>query len=113
MHEPIDYDEALRDLLRKRSQRRFTTFLRRYIDIRPTSASQVMLFGVVVAVIGWLTPGLHLLATVGLALILFGFVTSMLQPRGRRVTWRNREIDLPPEDNWGHRLYRVLYRRRF
>src|SRR4029079_15445746 len=97
MHEPIDYDEALRDLLRKQRQRRFTTYFRRHADIRPTSPSQVMLLRVVVAVSGWLTPGFHFLATIGLVLIIFGFVSGLLQPRGRRITWRHREIDLPPE----------------
>ena len=112
MNEPIDYDEALRDLLKKQRQRRFTRFLRQYGDLRPNSSGQVMVLGIAIAVVGWLIPGIHFVVTIGIAVLLFGFVTGMLQPRGRRVTWRNREIDLPPEDTWGHRLYRVIYRQR-
>ena len=69
-----------------------------------------MLVGIVLVVVGWLLPVLHALVLIGLVILVVGFVTGMFQPKGRRVTWRNREIDLPPEDNWAHRLYRKLYR---
>lgn len=112
MNEPIDYDEALRDLLRKQRQRRITGLIRQYSDLRPRSHGQLMLIGIGIAIIGGLVPVVHFLVTAGLTVLLFGFFTGILQPRGRKVTWRNREIDLPPEDNWGHRFYRAIYRRR-
>ena len=111
MNDPIDYDEALRDLLRKRRQRRLASVLRHFPDPRPTSPGQVMLLGLAIAVAGWLLPGLHALITAGLVILAFGFVTGMFQPRVRRVTWRNREIDLPPDDHWTHRVYRIFYRK--
>jgi Flp pilus assembly protein TadB len=110
--EPIDYDEALRDLLKKKRRRQFTGTLRRISDPRPSSPGQVMLVGAALAVVGWLVPGFHLLVTIGLVVLVAGFVTGMMQPRMRRVTWRNREIEIPPEENWGHRVYRALYRPR-
>jgi hypothetical protein len=111
VNDPIDYDEALRDLLRKRRQRRITSVLRRLPDPRPTSPGQVMLLGVALVVVGWLLPALHALVMAGLVILVFGFVTGMFQPRVRRVTWRNREIDLPPEDHWTHHVYHIIYRR--
>ena len=110
MNDPIDYDEALRDLLRKRRQRRAASVLRRLPDLRPTSPGQVMLAGLGLVVFGWVLPIVHALVLVGLGILAFGFVTGMFQPRVRRVSWRNRDIDLPPEDHWTHHVYRAVYR---
>ena len=110
MNDPIDYDKALRDLLAHRRRRRFDGIVSRIPDPRPTSPGQVLAIGLVLALVGWLVPGLHFVSTIGLVFLVVGFVSSMLQPRGRHVTWRNRDIDLPPDENWGHRLYRIIYR---
>jgi len=109
--EPLDYEAALRDLLAKRRQRRITSTLRRIADPRPTSPGQVMLVGLALALVGALLPGVHVALLVGLALLAFGFLTSLFQPRGRTVSWRNRQIDLPPEKSWTHSVYYFLYRR--
>jgi hypothetical protein len=109
--EPIDYEEALRDLLSKRRRRRFTLTLRRFADPRPSSPAQVMLLGLALALAGALVPAVHVALLVGLGLLAFGFITSLIQPRGRTVSWRNRQIYLPPEKSWTHSLYYVFYRR--
>ena len=80
------------------------------LDPRPTSSSQVMLAGLVAAVIGWLVPVAHVALTVGLVLLAVGFLTGLMQPRSKRVVWRGRDIDLPAEETWATRLYRALYR---
>jgi hypothetical protein len=107
--EPISYEEALRDLTAKRRRRRFVDALKR-LDPRPTSSGQVMLAGLAAIAIGWLFPPAHVAVIVGLALLVGGFVTGMMQPRPRRVVWRGRPIDLPADETWATRLYRVLYR---
>jgi hypothetical protein len=107
--EPIDYEKAIRDLAAIRRRRRITGFLRR-LDPRPTSPGQVLLLGLALAVVGWLVPVAHVASLVGLALLALGFVSGLIQPRGRRVKWRNRDIDLPPNENLGTRIYRILYR---
>ena len=109
--EPIDYEEALRDLLVKRRRRRLTSTLRRIADPRPSSPAQVMLLGLALALAGALVSAIHLALLVGLGLLAFGFLTSLIQPRGRTVSWRNRQIYLPPEKSWTHSVYYVFYRR--
>jgi len=107
--EPIDYESAVRNILRKRRQRKIPTFLRR-LDPRPTSPGQVLLVGLVLAVAGSFIPALHLVLFIGLALLVIGFLSGLVQPQGRTVTWRNRNIELPPRKRWSHRLYWILYR---
>jgi hypothetical protein len=107
--EPISYEEALRDLTARRRRRRFVDALKR-LDPRPTSSGQVVLAGLALAVVGWLFPPAHVAAVIGLALLVGGFVTGMMQPRSRRVVWRGRPIDLPADETWATRLYRILYR---
>lgn len=107
--EPIDYEKALAELMAKRRRQRWTAPFKR-IDLRPSSPGQVALVGIILAVVGWLVPGLHVASLAGLILLLVGFLTGLMQPRGRRVVWRNREIDLPGRENWAARFYRMLYR---
>jgi hypothetical protein len=107
--EPINYEAGLRDLMAKRQRRRFADVLKR-LDPRPTSSGQVILAGLALAVIGWLFPPAHAAVIAGLALMVGGFVTGMMQPRSRRVVWRGRPIDLPADETWATRLYRALYR---
>jgi hypothetical protein len=107
--EPINYEQALRDLTTRRRRRGFTSLLRR-LDPRPTSSSQVMLVGLALAIVGWLIPVVHVAMIAGVALLAAGFLTGLMQPRSRRVVWRGRPIDLPPDETWATRLYRTLYR---
>ena len=109
--EPIDYEEALRDLLARRRRHRVTSTLRRIADPRPSSPAQVMLLGLALALAGALIPSIHVALLVGIGLLAFGFISSLIQPRGRTVSWRNRQIDLPPEKNWTHSIYYIFYRR--
>jgi hypothetical protein len=110
MQEPIDYERALKQLQAKRARRRITSTLRRMIDPRPTSPGQVILVGIGLFLIGWLVPAVHLALLAGLAILALGFITSTFQPRPRVVTWRGRQIDLPPTESPWHRLYRIIYR---
>lgn len=112
MQEPIDYERALKDLQASRTRRRVGAIIRRVLDPRPTSPGQVMLVGVALVAVGWLLPVFHLALLAGLALLAFGFLTSTFQPKSRVVTWRNRQIELPPEATSLHRLYYLIYRRR-
>lgn len=107
--EPIDYEKALQEIMAKRRRRRFSATLKR-LDPRPTSPGQVALLGIILAVIGWLVPAAHLAALIGLALLVVGFLTGLMQPRGRRVVWRGKDIDLPVRESAFTQLYRWLYR---
>ena len=109
--DPISYDDAIRKLFVQRRRRRLTRFLRRIIDPRPSSPGQVMLLGLAAVLVGWLVPVLHVLMVVGLGALALGFVSGMIQPRGRQVVWRNKNLDLPPEPRWTDRIYYLLYRR--
>jgi hypothetical protein len=111
VHEPIDYERALQDLQVKRRRRRVVQVLRRVLDPRPSSPGQPLALGLGLALVGWLVPALHVLVVAGLVLLVFGFLSGVIQPRGRTVTWRNRDIELPPEDRWTNRVYYVFYRR--
>jgi len=107
--EPINYEEAFRDLMAKRRRQRVLATLRR-LDPRPTASSQVLLAGAALVVVGWILPFNHVALTLGLILLVVGFVTGLMRPRSRRVYWRQREIDLPSAETWATRLYRLLYR---
>ncbi len=108
--EPIDWDEALRHLQAKRRRQRVGGSIAQAIDLRPTSPGQVMLVGVVLLLLGALVHPLHVAMLIGLALLAFGFLTGLVQPRSRVVTWRQRNISLPAANSWTGRLYHVFYR---
>jgi hypothetical protein len=108
--EPIDYEAAVRDLLRRRRQKRFLQFLTRVPDPRPTSPGQVVLVGFAILILGWLIPPLHVAIIASMAVLVLGFVSGLIQPRGRSVVWRNRNVEFPPEKRWTHRVYHVFYR---
>jgi hypothetical protein len=107
--EQNSYEDAFRDLVTRRRRRRIPNLLKR-VDPRPTSPGQVLLVGLALAIIGWLIPVAHIAVTVGLALLVVGFLTGLMQPRSRQVVWRGRKIDLPADETWATRLYRTLYR---
>ena len=111
--EPIDYATAVREIRRKRQQRRTPAPLpkTRIMDPRPTSPGQVLLLGVILILVGAFVHVLHVCLLIGLAVLLVGFVSGLIRPKGRQISWRNRDIVLPPEKHWTHRLYWLLYRR--
>lgn len=112
MAEPIDYEAAVRELLRRRRRRRWFDWIRTLPDPRPTTPGQVVLAGLVLILAGWLIHPLHLFLSAGAIMLIVGFFSGFIQPRGRTVVWRNRTIDLPPEPRWTDRLYAAIYRRR-
>src|ERR1700680_927713 len=95
--EPDTYDYAFRELMARRRRPGIVRTLRR-VDPRPTSPSQVLLLGLALAVVGWLFPVADLAMLVGMALLVVGVVTGLMQPRSRQVVWRGRPIDLAPEE---------------
>lgn len=108
--DPIDYETAVRDLLRRRRQRKLIGLVSRVPDPRPSSPGQVVLAGLLFLILGWLVPPIHLAMLVGAALLVFGFASGFIQPRGKLVTWRNRTREIPPERRRTDRIYRVFYR---
>lgn len=108
--DPIDYEGAVRDLLRRRRQRKILGLVSRLPDPRPSSPGQVFLVGLFIFIAGWLVPAIHVAMLVGVALLIFGFASGLIQPRGKKVVWRNRTLEIPPERRWTDRIYRLFYR---
>jgi len=110
--EPIDYETAVREILKKRQRRRVSGVSpkARGLDPRPTSPGQVLLLGVILVLVGAFVHVLHVCLLIGLAVLLIGFLSGLIQPKGRQVTWRNRDIVLPADKHPAHRLYWILYR---
>lgn len=109
--EPIDYEAAVREILRRRRRRRVIDTLGKLPNPRPASPGQVVLAGLALLIIGWLVPGAHVVLLIGAAVMILGFLSGLIQPRGRRVTWRNREFEVPPDERWTDRVYYLFYRR--
>ncbi|MGH2460099.1 MAG: hypothetical protein ACRDIY_14685 [Chloroflexota bacterium] len=107
---PIDYESAVRDLLRRRRRRKLVGLLARLPDPRPASPGQVVLAGLLFLILGWLIPPIHPAMLVGAVLLVLGFASGFIQPRGKTITWRNRTREVPPERRRTDRLYRVFYR---
>lgn len=108
---PIDYEAAVRDILRRRRRRSFFRLLGRIPDPRPVSPGQVVLAGLALLIVGWLIPSVHIATIVGAILLILGFASGLIQPRGKPVVWRNRTMVVPPEKRWTDRWYYVFYRR--
>ena len=82
-------------------------------DPRPRSPNQLLLIGVVVALIAWFLrpPYAEPLLYVGMVAIGIALVSLLVRPQGQAQRyWRGRPVDLPPH-GWPDRLYRLLYRR--
>jgi hypothetical protein len=109
--EPIDYRQAVQQIQSRRRRRRWQSLWQRLPDPRPTSPAPVLLVGVALVLAGWFLPIAHLALLVGLALLIFGFLSGILRPRVRIVTWRNRSVPIAPPDTWTSRLYYIFYRR--
>ncbi len=65
----------------------------------------------VVWLVSALIPGLHVLAPVGLLLLLVAGVGYLIRPRSRTMYWRGRQIDLGDEPGAAQRVYRTLFKR--
>jgi hypothetical protein len=83
----------------------------RRFDPRPASPAQLALAALVIWLVGALMPGLHVLATVGLILLLVAGVGYLIRPRVRSMYWRGRQLDLGEKPGPAQRLYRVLFKR--
>ena len=112
-----DLEEALRqggvDKLPSRKPRRRRSFRLGVPDPRPRNPGELVLFGVVLFLGGYLLPvsfktQLFLLAVLCVAVAV---ITHLMMPQGRaRHYWRGRYLDIPSGD-WQERIYRVIYRR--
>ncbi len=90
--------------------RRSSEGIRRF-DPRPASPGQLAVAGLVVWLVGAIMPGLHILATVGLILLLVAGIGYLIRPRARTMYWRGRQLDLGDEPGAAQRLYRTLFKR--
>ena len=107
---PIDYDAAVREILRRRRWRRVLGILRKIPDPRPAAPGQVVLAGLAILLLGALVPAVHVGVLIGAIAIVLGFASGLIQPRGRRVVWRNKTREIPPDKRWTDRLYYLFYR---
>lgn len=78
--------------------------------LRPSSPGQLALIGVGLWLAGALVPLLHVLAPVGLALLVVAGLSLFVRPRARTMYWRGRLIELNDSPSVGERLYRLIYR---
>jgi len=79
-------------------------------DPRPASPGQLAVAGLVVWLVGALMPGLHVLATVGLILLLVAGLGYLIRPRSRTMYWRGRHLDLGDRPGPGQRVYRAIFK---
>ncbi|HEX5416514.1 MAG TPA: hypothetical protein VFZ25_12665 [Chloroflexota bacterium] len=81
MLEPIDYQRAVRDLQARRRRRKIQGAIRRVISMRPASASQIALIGLILVFAGWAVPLLHPLLLLGFVILVVGFVAGVVRMR--------------------------------
>src|ERR1700738_4031640 len=89
--------------------RRATAGMRRF-DPRPASPGQLAVAGLVVWLVGAIMPGLHVLATVGLILLVVAGVGYLIRPRSRTMYWRGRQLDLGDQPGANQRIYRAIFK---
>ncbi|HEY7065556.1 MAG TPA: hypothetical protein VII06_29045 [Chloroflexota bacterium] len=81
-------------------------------DWRPRTPSQLLLFGALAALVGWMlpVPFSRQVLLVGVICIAVALLSMLVHPQGRSQRyWRGRPVDLPSE-SWIDRLYRLVYR---
>lgn len=61
--------------------------------------------------VGALIPGLHILAPVGVLLLLLAGVGYLIRPRSRTMYWRGRQLDLGDQPGPAQRVYRAIFKR--
>jgi len=89
--------------------RRSTDGLRGF-DPRPASPGQLAVAALVIWLVGALVPALHILATVGLLLLLVAGIGYLIRPRSRTMYWRGRQLDLGDQPGAGQRIYRTIFK---
>jgi hypothetical protein len=111
-----DLEEALRqggvDKLPSRKQRRRRSFRLGVPDPRPRNPGELVLFGVVLFLGGYLLPVSFKTQLIVLAVlcVVVAVATYLMQPQGRvRHYWRGRYLDIP-SGQWQERVYRIIYR---
>ena len=95
MLEPIDYQRAVRELMARRRRRKVQDTIRRLISLRPASASQVTLVGLILVFAGWAVPLLHPLLVVGFAIMVVGFIAGIVRIRASSAA-ATRDRPRPP-----------------
>jgi hypothetical protein len=90
--------------------RRSTDGTRRF-DPRPESPAQLAVAALVIWLVGALVPVVHILATVGLALLLVAGIGYLIRPRARTMYWRGRQLDLGAQPGTTQRIYRAIFKR--
>jgi len=78
--------------------------------LRPSSPGQLALVGVVLWFLGGFVTALHLLAVVGVALLVVAGLSLLVRPRAQTMYWRGRRIELQSNPTAAERLYRLIYR---
>ena len=89
--------------------RRSTDGLRRF-DPRPSSPAQLAVAALVIWLVGALVPAVHVLATVGLILLLVAGIGYLIRPRSRTMYWRGRMLDLGDRPGANQRIYRAIFK---
>ncbi len=80
-------------------------------DPRPASPGQLAVAGLVVWLVGALVSVVHVLATVGLILLLVAGIGYLIRPRSRTMYWRGRQLDLGDQPGANQRIYRAIFKR--
>jgi hypothetical protein len=78
--------------------------------LRPSSPGQLALVGVALWFLGGFVTALHVLAAVGVALLVVAGLSLLVRPRAQIMHWRGRRIELQREPTAAERLYRLIYR---
>jgi hypothetical protein len=81
-------------------------------DPRPRSPSQLLLVGLLAALVGWMFsfPFHRELLFLGLLAAAIALLSMLIRPQGRvQHYWRGRPVNLPAS-GWTDHLYRILYR---
>ena len=83
----------------------------RRFDPRPDSPGQLAVAGLVIWLVGALAPMFHVLASVGLILLLVAGIGYLIRPRSRTMYWRGRQLDLGNSPGANQRIYRAIFKR--
>jgi hypothetical protein len=81
-------------------------------DWRPRTPKDLLLIGVLAALVAWMLPIPFKQEVLVLGVVLGGvaLLSMLVRPQGRQQRyWRGRPVELPAE-GWTDRLYRLLYR---
>jgi hypothetical protein len=60
--------------------------------------------------LGGFVTALHLLAVLGVALLVVAGLSLLVRPRAQTMYWRGRRIELQSKPTAAERLYRLIYR---